>query len=426
MPRNRLIFTVLAFVLVAGACGGDDSDPADPVEDARPDTASAEAEPQQDAGREASATSEAEQRQDAPSGTTTTSQAEPQEAAVANPEAEPVQVRLGDRFEWCADVQAVWDAFDGARAELAAAEARHQEAGDAAEEDLRLAQDAYGAAEARAVSELSEAYRLYLGEADSGEDTFSAAFARAWEALIDSSPQVREAAAGFENADMDEAQIEAHRRDTEEVFQRVRDLRDFHSSKVYGDFADSAREFSRGAINIAERAGVSSVDIAALRDAMRAGLDEYMNVVIRRLAASEAEESVQAGVTQNAAEAADAAQVAENAAIRAGKTLLHNTREAAAAKRDAADAADAADAEAALAAATRAVDHLLAALDAEDALENGAIAAEEAFNDASAAQQSPQSVLDAARDAFTTSIKEALSDADAYAAFREPIQESCQ
>ena len=130
MPQNRLIPAILAFALMAAACGGGrDSAPADPVEDARPDTVASEAEQQEDAGREAPATSEAEQRQDAPSGTTTTSQAEPQEAAVANTDAEPMQVRLGDRFGWCADVQATWDAFDGARAELVAAEARHRDAG---------------------------------------------------------------------------------------------------------------------------------------------------------------------------------------------------------------------------------------------------------------------------------------------------------
>ena len=87
---------------------------------------------------------------------------------------------------------------------------------------------------------------------------------------------------------------------------------------------------------------------------------------------------------------------------------------------------DAGNAEAALDSATTAIDHLRNAWAADDALSDAVAAAEQALYDAQAAQQSPQSVIATARDAFATTITEVLSDADAYAAFREPIQESCQ
>ena len=403
MRRIRPMAVSLAFVLVASACGGGgDGAPADPVEDAPPDTAASEAEPQEDAGREASATSEAEPRRDDPSGTSTTSQAEPQEAAVANPEAEPVQVQLGDRFGWCADVQAVWDAFDGARGDLIAAEARHQDAVDGAEEDLRQAQDAYDAAEVVAVRDLVEAHRYYVGDAGNDDDTLVVAFARAWEALIAVSPQVREAAAEFEAADM-----EAHLQRIEEISQHLREVREVYSWPSEMNMLGSAFDYAQGAIARAERAGVNLADMAALRDAFNAARSSSFDADhARQLVIIEAEKARQAGVIPSAAAAADAAGDAEYAAERAVKTLTHNTRETAAAYFDAGDAADAGNAEAALAAATTAIGHLEAAYGADDALSDAVTAAEQALYDAQAAQRSPQSVIDAARDAFTAAIFE--------------------
>ena len=431
MPRNRFFAAALAFALMAAACGGGrDSAPADPVEDARPDTVASEAEQQEDAGREAPATSEAEQRQDAPSGTSAPTEAEPQVAAVANPEAEPVQVRLGDRFEWCSDVQVVWDAFDGARAGLVAAEARHQDAGDAAEEDLRLAQDAYDAAGADAASDLIEAHRFYIGGADGDDETLVAAFARAWEALIDVSPQAREAAAIFENTDVDDERVEAHLQHIEGVFKRIREWREFYELPTELQVIVpplSALDFSEWAIDDAERAGASAADVAALREQRQDARDEYdSGYEVRHRVGIKAGAARMLGVIPTAAAAAEAVDAAESAARATTGPIDDNTRAAYAAHQDASAAADAEDAEAALAAAIRAVEHVLVVIDATSALLEAALAAEQARLNAYAAEQSPQSVIDTARDAFATSITEVLSDADAYAAFREPIQESCQ
>ena len=404
MRRIRPMAVSLAFVLVASACGGGgDGALADPVEDARPDTVVSEAEQQEDAGREASATSEAEPRQDAPSGTSASTEAEPQEAAQADTLAE--QVQLGNRSEWCADMEAVWDAFDGARTDLIAAETRHQDAVDGAEEDLRQAQDAHDAAEVVAVRDLVEAHRFYVGDADNDDDdddTLVVAFARAWEALIAVSPQVREAAAEFEAADM-----EAHLQHIEKISQHLREVREVYSWPSEMNMLGSAFDYAQGAIARAERAGVNAADITALRGAFNTARSGSFDADhARQLVIIEAEKARQAGVIPSAAAAADAAGDAEYAAERAVKTLTHNTRETAAAYFDAGDAADAGNAEAALAAATTAIGHLEAAYGADDALSDAVTAAEQALYDAQAAQRSPQSVIDAARDAFTAAIFE--------------------
>ena len=135
MPRTRLIAAVLTLVLLAGACqGGEDSDPAERGDEA---------------GSGASVTSEDETLQDERSGASPTPADEPQEAAqpaVATP------VRLGERFVWCARVQALWDGEDQARAETGAAAAAYEAAvrvHEAAADDLdraeagEAAQDAY-------------------------------------------------------------------------------------------------------------------------------------------------------------------------------------------------------------------------------------------------------------------------------------------
>ena len=197
--RTRFILAVLVFVLVAAACGGcGDSAPADRVEDARPDTA----DPSEDARPEASVTSEAEPQEDALAATSTSPRSEPEEAAVEQPVPEPVQARLGDRFAWCADVQAMWDAHDESQA-----------ARQAAETILRDAEDAYGSAtdeldkaetlteverarsvfweaveaadesRSRAANDLADAYDLHR---DGSADPLGVANSRAWLAFVES------------------------------------------------------------------------------------------------------------------------------------------------------------------------------------------------------------------------------------------------
>ena len=215
MPQNRFILATLVFVLVAAACGGgDDSDLADGAADERPETfttSGAGQEGSPEVSSEADATTDGEEMDsaapdtaseaaplDSPSGT------EPQDSS------QPV-VRLGNRFEWCADVQTVWDAYDEALATFQVSEAALQEAQaafDAATDELDRAevsgvldiaaashtgaQDALDRAWGRAARYLAEtrqiANRERMHQASAnvvrGDETFQIAVDRAWEALL--------------------------------------------------------------------------------------------------------------------------------------------------------------------------------------------------------------------------------------------------
>lgn len=133
MPRNGVMLAILVAVLVATGCADDNDDsPTDPVEKADPDSAASAADPNDDASPAAPVASEAEPSRD------TVADAEP--------------VRLGERFAWCARVQALWDGEDRARAETEVAAAAHEAAvrlHESAADDLdraeagEAAQDAY-------------------------------------------------------------------------------------------------------------------------------------------------------------------------------------------------------------------------------------------------------------------------------------------
>ncbi len=109
MPRNGVMLAILAAMLVAPGCGGgEDRAPADPVEDAGPHGAASDVETAGDTSPDAPASLEAD----------------PGENVVAD----APRVQLGDRFSWCASVQALWDAEDGARADTEATAAAHSDA----------------------------------------------------------------------------------------------------------------------------------------------------------------------------------------------------------------------------------------------------------------------------------------------------------
>ena len=187
MPRTCLIVALTAVVVLAAACGdGEGSGPVDreagsrseagPEDLPEPDTTSEEAlrdavgsgtpgtgapEPtSQDSERADSTTvaeSEREPEQDEQSTVTTT---------VA---AELVQVQLGDRFEWCADVEAAWDGLDESVTAVRAAEAI-----------LRDAEDTYGSAtdeldRAEAFPEVERARSIYRKAVDAADDSRSRA-----------------------------------------------------------------------------------------------------------------------------------------------------------------------------------------------------------------------------------------------------------
>ena len=169
MPRNRLIFAILAFVLVASGCGGgDDGDTADVAEGSRPEAAASGAEPQQEAPPEP-AMSEAEPHEDAPSGASPTSEAGSEEPSEQTTEAEPITEPQGGGFEWCSDVAAVWVAHETASVNLGRSEAEYEEALAAYES----ASDEVGKAEA--LETLDEAERSYNEFSDQHEQALAAA-----------------------------------------------------------------------------------------------------------------------------------------------------------------------------------------------------------------------------------------------------------
>ena len=227
MPRNRLILATLAFVLVAAACGGgDDSTSSSSGDDNLPETfttsdSGPEGSPEVSSG--ADTTTDGEQMDstapdptsetaplDSPSGT------EPQDSIQPEASSQPV-VRLGSRFGWCADVQAIWDAHDEALAVVRVLEDALQEAQaafDAATDDLDRAeirgvldnaaashtnaQDAFDAARGRATRYLAEARKISNRErmpeaqanAVRGDETLQIAVDRAWAALLDADSQL--------------------------------------------------------------------------------------------------------------------------------------------------------------------------------------------------------------------------------------------
>ena len=107
MPRHRFITSLLAVVLLAAGCGGDQP-------------------------------------------TTTTRDSAEQPDAAPEPEPQPMPVQLGDRFSWCAELQADWDRHAQAQAQLDNAEAELLEAQEAlmAATDELARVDAWNASDA--------------------------------------------------------------------------------------------------------------------------------------------------------------------------------------------------------------------------------------------------------------------------------------
>lgn len=214
MCRTRLIVpVVLAVALLAGACGGGGGD--------------GEATPGED-DQQAQAF---EQLQE-PEGSGTAPTATP--AAVSALEPPP---RLGSRFEWCAELQAIWDDDHAAQLRLSqafATETAALQAWQTATDDLDKAEAAVALDAARAASateaavaeDATEAAMWLLPSAEAAyhESTSSpeiVAFSRAWQAFADgASDAYWDAVDAVEEAAAAEAlarsQEEQTRRDVEE------------------------------------------------------------------------------------------------------------------------------------------------------------------------------------------------------------------
>lgn len=180
MPQNRLILAILAFGLVAAACGGgDDSAPPSSGDDASETFATSDADP-----------------------LNSTSDTEPQDSSQPGASSQPV-VLLGDRFGWCSDVQSVWAAYESTFATLLTVEANYEAAIAAYEAstdeldraEARQALDDLGRGYDERLDEAQEAlteavWQLHDARRAQGGQPEGIAYRRAWEALLSADPDV--------------------------------------------------------------------------------------------------------------------------------------------------------------------------------------------------------------------------------------------
>ena len=424
MPRTRLIAAVVAFVLVAAACGGDEGSTPGSPEDARPDFASPEAPSQDDISDD------------------------PQDSARDAVLSQPV-VLLGNRFGWCSDVQAVWDAHDQALGALVAAEAEHEEAVAAYE----AATDELDRGEAREIVEatqggvrrVTDEYQQAVGDAvaqlrwarlATDDSTEGIAYRRAWLALSEESPQIREAVTDLENA---EANAQRANAEVDQARHALRVAGDVHKTLSDISGSDGGPSFllevgdriTGHAIGAAEQAGADPADLDALRDSIQMREEAFWDASdARRAMEREADELRRSGVARLPAEIALDAVEANNRAIAAFQAMEQEYFNGVYPEQQ--NAAGAATADDALAAASRAVEHLLAIFDGYDVWLEGFLIAEIAAEDARVtplpqdASEVTRALLDTANASFAKSTEAAVSDADAYAAFKRSFEESCQ
>ena len=201
-------FNIVAVVLLAGACGGDEDDHTVVQVEGTIEIA-----PEQQEGLD-----RPEAAQPAPGVDDMTEQLEatqPEGGSVRiegsvdvviteEPQApaaseEQGKVQLGTRFRWCRGVQAVWERHDEALAALTEAQEYAASATDElsraeAQEDLKEAERDYRDVSFRSAgSDTILKYLLYeslLSYNNRGADTRSIAYALAWEALVETDPAI--------------------------------------------------------------------------------------------------------------------------------------------------------------------------------------------------------------------------------------------
>ena len=207
MPRNRLIFATLVVVLVAAACGGGDGgDPADRAAEERPETFTTSDAGSKDSPEPDGTTDGGQQDSSAPGAASdaepldSTSGAEPQDTSQPEFIAQPV-VLLGDRFEWCADVEAAWTNYEQTVSNFRASEAGYEEvlaAYESATDELDRAEIRETLNEAeRSYNEFHDKFQQALTSAarqlrqarpTHGDRPEDIAYQRAWSALLSADP----------------------------------------------------------------------------------------------------------------------------------------------------------------------------------------------------------------------------------------------
>ena len=216
MPRPRIFAAGIAVVLVAAACGGGEgSDPADGMEGTSAVTAASDGDGPETPG--ASTTPDPDQQEDSPSEAAPTSPVEPEVPTEPDTVVEYVPIQLGDRFGWCAEVQATWDDYDRSLAKMLDAETTLQQAEDvydSATDELDRAEalielekaqrrfpeavEAHDAGRHRAANGVAWTHQLQQGGSTHPQGVAST---RAWSAFVDHADEPTLAAIdGYEEA----------------------------------------------------------------------------------------------------------------------------------------------------------------------------------------------------------------------------------
>ena len=407
-PHRPLLCGVLCLLVFASGCGDGNSGPAERDDDTRSNVVEAEVE--QPSVTEPDIVAGIEQQGE-------------EEQTTAGQESLPV--RLGDRFDWCADVQAGWDAYDQTLAVKIAAEGEHQRAVDAFE----AATDELDRAEAGEIvdaanSDVASARYHYQDDLEarfwqvsgartaSGESSWQVAEKRAWDALIENSPPTRAAATGLETAEEVLGQARTDRDAINETLSKARTMYEYEVS-TDGILAT---------LRLASQAGADPARISALTDTVTARFDASEAARATReqanIAAYEAVQAgaVQAGTAQSMAEFLQEALQPDRSARLPLQAMYDHWAETGYAHIDI-EAAE--TAEVALDAAERAVENVLIILDSYDAWNDAFAVAEQVIRDAESAKAAAETSLE-------ESLYAVILDTEAYTAFKRSLEGSCR
>ena len=404
MPRSRLALAVLVLALSAAACGdgGDASAEDDGLGIAAPEV-------EQPLSTAPSTTASEVERSAAPTPSTV-------------PTAPSERIQLGTRFQWCAEIQAVWNRHDSTLADLVMAETRHQRAGEALGEatdelDRAEATEALSSAWA-AVEQAQSAYRdpmeaahsqLYRATNPHLMDSERVALERAVSAVSEADPDAGDGLVAYVS---DYESVNATVNVASSVWGRADD--DYQASRYARDEVETSRRGSsqpitlfarRSEIDEATRRHLAEVGFAA-RDAAEKALEWEADL----------ERELAAWVSLSDAYGV-AAEAFEDFAVSSGayRVVPVGSDDSASSSTD----LDAANTAISIA---RYLSEPLAAINERIIAISALIEAERSLADARDIQHSSEAARDASIEAILPS---GSTDSAAYTAFRGSLQESC-